>query len=66
MRIILLVNCNCLFFPFKGPAPESVTNAIYELTKNITSYSIVPDLKCSIDYCGLQYFQVKIAYNIYV
>ncbi|KAL5242780.1 hypothetical protein ACI65C_010190 [Semiaphis heraclei] len=42
-----------------GPAPESVTDAIYELTKTISSYSIVPDLKCSIDYCGLQYFQVS-------
>ncbi|XP_050540769.1 phosphoglucomutase [Daktulosphaira vitifoliae] len=41
-----------------GPAPESVTNSIYEISKNIDSYSIVPDLKCSIDYCGHQYFKV--------
>ncbi|XP_050423168.1 phosphoglucomutase [Adelges cooleyi] len=41
-----------------GPAPESVTNAIYELSKTITSYKIIPDLKCSIDYCGHQYFKV--------
>ncbi|VVC32519.1 Hypothetical protein CINCED_3A020357 [Cinara cedri] len=41
-----------------GPAPESVTNAIYELTKNITSYNIVPNLKCFIDYCGLQIFKI--------
>lgn len=48
---------NIILF-FTGPAPESVTNAIYELTKTITSYSIVPNLKCFIDYCGLQIFKV--------
>jgi hypothetical protein len=51
-------NDNICLFLVKGPAPESVTNAIFELTKNITSYKIVPNLKCSIDYCGLQYFKV--------
>lgn len=52
-------------FLFLGPAPESVTNAIYEITKNISSYRIVPDLKCSIDYCGFQYFQVFDTYNMF-
>lgn len=55
--VYLFNHINCLFI-VKGPAPESVTNSIFELTKNITSYKIVPDLKCSIDYCGLQYFKV--------
>lgn len=41
-----------------GPAPTGVTDEIYNLTKKITQYSIVPDLKCSISQIGTQTFQV--------
>lgn len=31
-------------FPLSGPAPENVTEKIYELTKTLSSYKSVPDL----------------------
>ena len=42
-----------------GPAPENVTNAIFELTKTITSYKICPDLKPDISVLGRQDFSVN-------
>ncbi|XP_075229379.1 phosphoglucose mutase 1 [Lycorma delicatula] len=41
-----------------GPAPESITDNIYELTKSIQSYKIVNDLKCSVSCIGKQTFQI--------
>ncbi|XP_065199585.1 phosphoglucomutase-1 [Planococcus citri] len=41
-----------------GPAPENITDKIYELTKTIQTYSIVPDLKCSIEKLGTYVYKV--------
>lgn len=35
-----------------GPAPEAITDEIYELTKTITEYKIVPNLKVDIGSLG--------------
>lgn len=41
-----------------GPAPENVTDKIYEFTKTIQYYSIVPDLKCPINKIGTYAYKV--------
>ncbi|XP_046399771.1 phosphoglucomutase [Ischnura elegans] len=42
-----------------GPAPDGVTNTIYELTKTISEYRIVKDLTCDISINGTHTFQVE-------
>ena len=42
-----------------GPAPESVTNHIYELSKSLTQYQIVNDLKVDVSKLGVQTFKVS-------
>ncbi|KAL4236477.1 Phosphoglucomutase-1 [Mactra antiquata] len=42
-----------------GPAPEAVTNAIFEMTKTISSYKICPDLNVDISSIGQQEFEVN-------
>lgn len=42
-----------------GPAPDGVTNKIYELTTGITEYYTVPELKCDIKTIGTQTFDVN-------
>ncbi|RZF40858.1 hypothetical protein LSTR_LSTR003368 [Laodelphax striatellus] len=41
-----------------GPAPDAVTNEIYDLSRTITKYKIVKDLNCNISEIGLKKFQV--------
>ncbi|BFY99695.1 hypothetical protein BsWGS_02735 [Bradybaena similaris] len=41
-----------------GPAPESITDQIYELTRTITEYKIVPKLKVDITKLGTSTFKV--------
>lgn len=41
-----------------GPAPDAVTNKIYELSKNIVEYRISPDVKCDISLIGKREFVV--------
>ena len=41
-----------------GPAPEGVTNAIYELTTKITSYKICTDLQPVIDQIKMTEYDV--------
>lgn len=41
-----------------GPAPDSFTNELYELTKKITQYKICKDLDCDFSVLGVQKFQV--------
>nr|CAD7399840.1 unnamed protein product [Timema poppensis] len=41
-----------------GPAPDNVTNQIFDLSKNIKEYSIVPDLKVDFSKIGKQIFKV--------
>jgi len=42
-----------------GPAPDAVTNEIFEITKKITHYSIVNELSVAIDKLGTQKFYVS-------
>ncbi|XP_005102934.1 phosphoglucomutase [Aplysia californica] len=42
-----------------GPAPESVTNHLFELTKTISEYKIVPNVKANLDELGSQSFQIQ-------
>lgn len=41
-----------------GPAPEGVTDAIFELTKTITSYKVCPDLDVNLAAIGTQTYLV--------
>lgn len=43
-----------------GPAPDAVTNKIYEISKNIVEYRICPELKCDISKIGTNEFSVSI------
>ena len=43
---------------FEGPAPESVTSMIYEITKDINEYFTCPDIYCEISALGTHMFQV--------
>lgn len=42
-----------------GPAPESVTNNIHELTKTISEYKIVPNIKVNLDNTGSSTHQIQ-------
>ncbi|XP_032787395.1 phosphoglucomutase-1 [Daphnia magna] len=42
-----------------GPAPDGVTNKIYELSTGIKEYFIVPELKCDIKTIGTQQFDIE-------
>uniref|UniRef100_V5H0V0 phosphoglucomutase (alpha-D-glucose-1,6-bisphosphate-dependent) n=1 Tax=Ixodes ricinus TaxID=34613 RepID=V5H0V0_IXORI len=42
-----------------GPAPDSVTNAIYELTKKISQYSLCPDINPNLEQLGTQTFDCE-------
>ncbi|CAG0884838.1 unnamed protein product [Darwinula stevensoni] len=41
-----------------GPAPDGVTNHIYDLTQKITEYHLVPALHCDLSAIGKQAFKV--------
>ncbi|KAK8752686.1 hypothetical protein OTU49_006859 [Cherax quadricarinatus] len=41
-----------------GPAPDAVTNKIYEISKNIVEYRICPEVHCDISVIGKQEFLV--------
>lgn len=43
---------------FSGPAPDQVTNKIFELTKGLKEYAIVPDLNVDVSVIGSKTFQV--------
>ncbi|XP_011300092.1 phosphoglucomutase [Fopius arisanus] len=47
-----------------GPAPDQVTNQIYDLTKSLKSYKIVPDI--NIDISKIQTHKVLVAGNPFV
>nr|XP_022904580.1 phosphoglucomutase [Onthophagus taurus]XP_022904581.1 phosphoglucomutase [Onthophagus taurus] len=42
-----------------GPAPDALTNLIYELSKEIKEYKVCADLKCDIDKLGVYQFDVE-------
>lgn len=41
-----------------GPAPDAVTNQIYELTQKISQYKYVPEIDCEFTELGEQTFKV--------
>ena len=41
-----------------GPAPDAVTNKIYELTKSLTEYNTVEGISVNIDQIGVHEFKV--------
>jgi phosphoglucomutase len=43
---------------FKGPAPENVTNKIFDRTKNISQYKVCPDLKVDLSKIGQSAYTV--------
>ena len=45
-------------FLLLGPAPAGVTDQIYNITKSISEYLTVPDLKVDIDSVGTKQFTV--------
>lgn len=47
------------FVFISGPAPESVTNKLYELTKTIKEYKIVSNLKVDIGKLGTSKFSIN-------
>lgn len=56
-----MITCNK--WPIKiptGPAPDGVTNKIYEISKNIVEYRICPELCCDISKIGTQEFTVSV------
>jgi len=44
--------------PPPGPAPEGVTNKIYDVSKGLQEFVICPDLKVDLSTIGTQTFQV--------
>lgn len=42
-----------------GPAPDNLTDEIYELTTKISQYKITPDLDCDFQQPGIQHFEVS-------
>lgn len=42
-----------------GPAPDQLSNTIYELTTKITQFKFTPDLDCDFSAIGTQTFEVK-------
>lgn len=55
----LLTSCShCLFLSGPGPAPEAVTNKIFEFSKSLQEYRICPDLKVDLAKIGKQTFEV--------
>lgn len=48
-----------------GPAPDSVTNKIYQLTTSINQYKIVDDLNIDISKIGINNFQVNLIFFLF-
>lgn len=46
-----------LSFP-SGPAPEGITNKIFEISKSLQEYHICPELKVDLSKIGKQTFEV--------
>lgn len=46
------------FFAASGPAPEGITNKIFEISKSLQEYHICPELKVDLSKIGKQTFEV--------
>lgn len=46
-------------FVFSGPAPEGITNKIFEISKSIQEYHICPELKVDLSTIGKQSYEVE-------
>lgn len=44
---------------FPGPAPEAVTDKIFQISKTIEEYAICPDLKVDLGVLGKQQFDLE-------
>lgn len=44
---------------FPGPAPEGITNKIFEISKSLQEYHICPELKVDLSKIGKQTFEVE-------
>jgi len=55
--IEMFVDQHCLFL---GPAPEKVTDAIYEITRKIAEYPICPEIECNLETIAIHKFQASI------
>uniref|UniRef100_A0A2P2HXS4 phosphoglucomutase (alpha-D-glucose-1,6-bisphosphate-dependent) n=1 Tax=Hirondellea gigas TaxID=1518452 RepID=A0A2P2HXS4_9CRUS len=42
-----------------GPAPDQVTNAMYDLSCKITEYRICPDIQCDINTTGTYHYEIE-------
>lgn len=49
-----------------GPAPDQLSNAIYDLTTKITQFKFTPDLDCDFSAIGTQTFEVKCCILSYI
>lgn len=47
-----------LSLPLSGPAPEGITNKIFEISKSLQEYHICPELKVDLSKIGKQTFEV--------
>jgi len=51
--------------PNGGPAPDAVTNQIYEISKNLTEYKICKDIpSIDLNVLGITEFNVRIYFSI--
>lgn len=64
--ITLLVSFYITYFKYfcftsysTGPAPEGVTNKIFELTKSISEYKICPDISVDLGIVGCQSWDIE-------
>lgn len=51
------VSLHC-FVLFSGPAPEGITNKIFEISKGLQEYHICPELKVDLSKISKQTFEV--------
>lgn len=51
--------CSICFTLTTGPAPEAITNKIFEFSKGLQEYHICPELKVDLSKIGKQTFEVE-------
>ena len=56
--ITLKFLCFWFYYCIPGPAPDNLTNKIYDITMKISEYKICPDIKCDITTIATNNFEV--------